>query len=128
MKTPICPQASVFGVSACENPICPQARVRQHPSVFGVSVCEKTPICLQARVRQHASALERKKQRSWSAAQGNSLKNDKFDYAEMAVTTSSMSTPTNDNGESPFSRDSLGETVIHLDKVRGVGVLGQSSL
>ena len=72
-------------------------------------------------MRQHASALERKKQRNWSAAQGNSLKNDKFDYAEMAITTSSMSTPTNDNGESPFSRDSLGDTVIHLDKVRGLG-------
>ena len=94
----------------------------------GGDLCVKTPICVQARVRQHASALERKKQRNWSAAQGNSLKNDKFDYAEMAVTTSSMSTPTNDNGESPFSRDSLGDTVIHLDKVRGVGVLRQSSL
>ncbi|KAL8569320.1 hypothetical protein ACOMHN_024268 [Nucella lapillus] len=73
---------------------------------------------VKARVRQHASALERKKQkqRVWSGARGNSLKNDKFDYAEAALTTSSLSTPTNDVGESPFSRDSLGDTVIHLDK------------
>ncbi|XP_076446756.1 uncharacterized protein LOC143284040 isoform X2 [Babylonia areolata] len=73
---------------------------------------------VKARVRQHASALERKKQkqRSWGGVRGNSLKNDKFDYAEPAVTTSSLSTPTNDVGESPFSRDSLGDTVIHLDK------------
>ena len=86
----------------------------------------KILILPQARVRQHASALERKKQRSWSAAQGNSLKNDKFDYAEMAATTSSLSTPTNDNGESPFSRDSLGDTVIHLDKVRGFWIFRHS--
>ena len=79
----------------------------------------------QARVRQHASALERKKQkqRGWGMARGSSLKNDKFDYVEAAVTTSSLSTPTNDVGESPFSRDSLGDTVIHLDKVRRKYVL-----
>lgn len=71
---------------------------------------------VKARVRQHASALERKKQREKGLFRGNSLKNDKFDYAENALTTSSLSTPTNDVGESPFSRDSLGETVIHLDK------------
>nr|KAG5706312.1 hypothetical protein BaRGS_026094 [Batillaria attramentaria] len=69
----------------------------------------------EARVRQHASALERKKHRR-ALARGSSLKNDKFDYVENAATTSSLSTPTNDVGESPFSRDSLGETVIHLDK------------
>ncbi|KAK7496607.1 hypothetical protein BaRGS_00012259 [Batillaria attramentaria] len=70
---------------------------------------------VKARVRQHASALERKKHRR-ALARGSSLKNDKFDYVENAATTSSLSTPTNDVGESPFSRDSLGETVIHLDK------------
>ena len=87
----------------------------------------KMPLLAQARVRQHASALERKKQRGWGTAQGSSVNNDKFDYAEVAATTSSLSTPTNDDGESPFSRDSLGDTVIHLDKVRGFWLLRRQS-
>ena len=72
---------------------------------------------VKARIRQHASALERKKkQKVWLTTRTGSLKNDKFDYAEQAADTSSLSTPTNEN-ESPFSRDSLGDTVIHLDQV-----------
>lgn len=43
---------------------------------------------------------------------------DSFDYAEAVDTTSSMSTPNSSNyWDSPFAKDSLGDTVIHLDKV-----------
>ena len=57
-----------------------------------------------------------------SADQGSvsgSVKSDRFDYAEAVDTTSSLSTPTSSNywDHDHFSKDSLGDTVIHLDKV-----------
>ena len=42
-----------------------------------------------------------------------------FDYTEPADDTSSMSTPnSNSYWDHPFLKDSLGDTVIHLDQVR----------
>lgn len=48
---------------------------------------------------------------------GHSLHNNPFDYEENADNDSSLSTPSNSYWDSPFAQDSLGETVIHLDKV-----------
>ena len=46
-----------------------------------------------------------------------------FDYTEPAEDTSSMSTP-NSYWDHPFLKDSLGDTVIHLDQVEsGVKLL-----
>ncbi|PVD34338.1 hypothetical protein C0Q70_05609 [Pomacea canaliculata] len=69
-------------------------------------------------MRRHSALLEQQQKQKSQEARANcgSLKNSKFDYTEAAVSTSSVSTPTNEVGESPFSRDSLGDTVIHLDK------------
>lgn len=47
---------------------------------------------------------------------GHSLHNNPFDYEENADNDSSLSTPSNSYWDSPFAQDSLGETVIHLDK------------
>uniref|UniRef100_K1R4A2 Pericentriolar material 1 protein n=1 Tax=Magallana gigas TaxID=29159 RepID=K1R4A2_MAGGI len=47
---------------------------------------------------------------------GHSLQNNPFDYEENADNDSSLSTPSNSYWDSPFAQDSLGETVIHLDK------------
>ncbi len=41
---------------------------------------------------------------------------DRFDYVEQVDTVSTLSTP-NSTTENPFSKESLGDTVIHLDKV-----------
>ena len=41
-----------------------------------------------------------------------------FDYAENVDTTSSLSTPNSSAyWDNPFAKESLGDTVIHLDKV-----------
>lgn len=81
---------------------------------------------LQPSMRRHSALLEQQQKQKSQEARANcgSLKNSKFDYTEAAVSTSSVSTPTNEVGESPFSRDSLGDTVIHLDKVRQDPVCG----
>lgn len=50
------------------------------------------------------------------AACTGSLNNEQFDYAENADNESPLSTPSNSYWESPFAQDSLGDTVIHLDK------------
>lgn len=42
--------------------------------------------------------------------------NDMYDYAEVAETGSTMSTPTS-NQDPPFAAESLGDTVINLDEV-----------
>jgi len=43
----------------------------------------------------------------------------RFDYLENVEMTSSQSTPSTSSShlESPFARESLGDTVIHMDKV-----------
>ena len=43
----------------------------------------------------------------------------RFDYLENVEITSSQSTPSTSSShlESPFARESLGDTVIHMDKV-----------
>lgn len=46
-----------------------------------------------------------------------SLRNGTFDYAEKVENTSSLSTPSTSLWDSPFAQDSLGDTVIHFDKV-----------
>ena len=59
-----------------------------------------------------------------------SVKSDRFDYVEPVDTTSSMSTPTSSNywDNDPFAKDSLGDTVIHLDKVRIGSVIRKCTL
>ena len=42
--------------------------------------------------------------------------NDMYDYAEIAETGSTMSTPTS-NQDPPFAAEGLGDTVINLDEV-----------
>ncbi|XP_056010025.1 pericentriolar material 1 protein-like isoform X3 [Ostrea edulis] len=49
-------------------------------------------------------------------ARGQSIQNNPFDYEENADNDSSLSTPSNSYWDSPFAQDSLGDTVIHLDK------------
>jgi hypothetical protein len=53
-------------------------------------------------------------------ARGQSIQNNPFDYEENADNDSSLSTPSNSYWDSPFAQDSLGDTVIHLDKVCSV--------
>ncbi|XP_064636213.1 pericentriolar material 1 protein-like isoform X3 [Lineus longissimus] len=49
--------------------------------------------------------------------QSDSLQEDQYDYIENVNSVSSLSTPTSTTGwENPFAQDSLGDTVIHLDK------------
>ncbi|XP_055958711.1 pericentriolar material 1 protein isoform X2 [Patella vulgata] len=45
-----------------------------------------------------------------------SIKNNPYDYTEQVENTSSLSTPSTGLIESPFANESLGDTVIHLDK------------
>ena len=73
-------------------------------------------ICLmsQARARTEAS----RNARDAMLTRGQSLQNDPFDYEENADNDSSLSTPSNSYWDSPFNQDSLGDTVIHLDKVK----------
>jgi hypothetical protein len=44
--------------------------------------------------------------------------NPGFDFAERAQNSSNVETPDPEPWEIPFAKDSLGETVIHLDKAR----------
>ena len=75
-------------------------------------------ICLmsQARARTEAS----RNARDAMLTRGQSLQNDPFDYEENADNDSSLSTPSNSYWDSPFNLDSLGDTVIHLDKVQSL--------
>lgn len=41
-----------------------------------------------------------------------------YDYCEKAEDPSTVDTPDSGHWELPFAKDSLGETVIHLDKAR----------
>ena len=44
-----------------------------------------------------------------------------YDYVENVESGSTLSTPTSSHtGEAPFASEGLGDTVIHLDKVRNV--------
>ncbi|KAK2155201.1 hypothetical protein LSH36_246g02074 [Paralvinella palmiformis] len=51
-----------------------------------------------------------------------SVNSDRFDYAENVDTSSSLSTPTSTDTHSdqPFAGDSLGDTVIHMEKHPGI--------
>ena len=68
---------------------------------------------LQTKLKEKALASEKRK----ALLRTGSLKNDEFDYQEVPEISSSISTPSNSYWDSPFAQDSLGETVIHLDKV-----------
>lgn len=47
-----------------------------------------------------------------------------YDYVENVESGSTLSTPTSSHtGEAPFASEGLGDTVIHLDKVRNVQIL-----
>ena len=44
-----------------------------------------------------------------------------YDYVENVESGSTLSTPTSSHtGEAPFASEGLGDTVIHLDKVRNI--------
>ncbi len=68
--------------------------------------------------------LQAAQQREMASVQSTSVRSEEeqggFDYAETVDTTSSLSTPNSSSlwdTSNPFSKDSLGDTVIHLDKV-----------
>ncbi|XP_060554771.1 pericentriolar material 1 protein-like isoform X2 [Ruditapes philippinarum] len=63
-----------------------------------------------------ANLVAKERQKTSQLIRTGSLKNDKYDYQEPAEIDSSVSTPSNSFWDNPFNSDSLGETVIHLDK------------
>ena len=64
------------------------------------------------------TASERSTSMKSSSQVAGSIRSDRFDYMENVETTSSLSTPPSTGyWESPFNQESLGDTVIHLDKV-----------
>ncbi|KAL3878634.1 hypothetical protein ACJMK2_030966 [Sinanodonta woodiana] len=69
---------------------------------------------VRAKLREKVSAVEKRKLSK--LPRSNSMKSDQYDYQEEAEITSSVSTPSTAYWESPFAHESLGETVINLDK------------
>ncbi|KAK3606346.1 hypothetical protein CHS0354_041982 [Potamilus streckersoni] len=69
---------------------------------------------VRAKLREKVSAVEKRKLSK--LPRSNSMKSDQYDYQEEAEITSSISTPSTAYWESPFAHESLGETVINLDK------------
>ena len=74
-------------------------------------------ILFQMKVREIQNSVERRRR----LPRGQSLQNEQFDYEENAENDSSLSTPSNSYWDSPFAQDSLGDTAIHLDKVKEAG-------
>lgn len=76
---------------------------------------------LQTKLKQKVAAnlVAKERQKAAALLRSGSLKDDEYDYQEQAEVTSSVSTPTQSSSywDNPFASDSLGETVIHLDKV-----------
>ncbi|KAH3829898.1 pericentriolar material 1 protein-like isoform X2 [Dreissena polymorpha] len=68
------------------------------------------------REREKSGQTQGKGQSRGQLLRSGSMKNDQFDYQEPADEDSSVSTPSNSYWDSPFNQDSLGETVVHLDK------------
>lgn len=74
---------------------------------------------LQTKLKQKVAAnlVAKEKKKAAQMIRSGSLKNEKYDYQELAEVSSSVSTPSNSFWENPFASDSLGETAINLDKV-----------
>lgn len=79
---------------------------------------EEVKYLLQNKLKEKVAAnlVAKERQRTAQLLRTGSMKNDKYDYQEQAEVTSSVSTPSNSYLDNPFADDSLGETVIHLDK------------
>lgn len=103
-------------VMAC----CVLACFHPHLSSYPRSIDVIFQYLLQTRLKQKVAAnlVAKERQRTAQLMRAGSMKNDKYDYQETADMESSVSTPSNSVQESPFNRDSLGETAINLDKVQ----------
>ncbi|XP_053399542.1 pericentriolar material 1 protein-like isoform X2 [Mercenaria mercenaria] len=79
---------------------------------------EEIKYLLQTKLKQKVASnlVAKERQKTAQLIRTGSLKNDKYDYQEQAEVTSSVSTPSNSFWDNPFASDSLGETVINLDK------------